>query len=191
MFSPTLISLFDIFFTDHCRQRNISSITLVSRTLYKDNQNFLSSFLHRGARKDSFSLSFTRFFLQERSIFTLPLFSNLSKFNPKVVYTLSFSVERHILNIFFFQGENEYGSIEQCDHQYLAHLQDLFMTYLGKDVVLFTNNDCASRKLECGTLPGMLSTLDFGGGYVNRSLASILPRGHSDKEDTKLANSAP
>lgn len=80
------------------------------------------------------------------------------------------------------QVENEYGSIEQCDHQYLAHLQDLFMTYLGKDVVLFTNNGCANRMLECGTLPGMLSTLDFGGGYVKHSLASILLRGYSVKK---------
>ena len=90
---------------------------------------------------------------------------------------------------FFFQVENEYGSIEQCDHQYLAHLQDLFMTYLDKDVVLFTNNGCANRMLECGTLPAMLSTLDFGGGYGKRSLASILLRGGSDKEGTKLTNS--
>lgn len=72
--------------------------------------------------------------------------------------------------------------MEQCDHQYMAHLQDLFMTYLGKDVVLFTNNGCTNRMLECGTLPGMLSTLDFGGGYVKHSLASILLRGRSDKE---------
>ena len=92
--------------------------------------------------------------------------------------------------VFFFQVENEYGSIEQCDHQYLAHLQDLFMTYLGKDVVLFTNNGCINRMLECGTLPGMLSTLDFGGGYAQRSLASILLRGDSDKQGTTLGNSA-
>jgi len=77
--------------------------------------------------------------------------------------------------------ENEYGSLQQCDHQYLSHLQDLFLTYLGKDVVLFTNNGCVNRMLECGTLPGMLSTLDFGGGYVKHSLASILLRGRSDK----------
>jgi len=83
---------------------------------------------------------------------------------------------------FLFQVENEYGSIQQCDHLYLAHLQDLFMTYLGKDVVLFTNNGCANRMLECGTLPGMLSTLDFGGGYAKHSLASVLLRGHSDEK---------
>ena len=64
------------------------------------------------------------------------------------------------------------------------------MTYLGKDVVLFTNNGCLNRMLECGTLPGMLSTLDFGGGYVKRSLARFLQRGQPDNEGTKLANSA-
>jgi len=36
--------------------------------------------------------------------------------------------------------------------------------------------------LECGTLPGMLSTLDFGGGYAKHSLASVLLRGHSDEK---------
>ena len=111
---------------------------------------------------------------------------------------MSSSAERHTRNMitpvfeirpFVFQVENEYGSIEQCDRQYLSHLQDLFITYLGKDVVLFTNNGCANRMLGCGTLPGMLSTLDFGGGYVKHSSASILLRGHSDTEGINLANS--
>ena len=65
----------------------------------------------------------------------------------------------------------------------MAHLQDLFVTHLGKDVVLFTNNGCSNRMLACGTLPGMLSTLDFGGGYAKRVLANIiLGRRRSFKE---------
>ena len=56
--------------------------------------------------------------------------------------------------------------MEQCDIQYMEHLQELFVKYLDKDVVLFTNNGCQNRMFKCGTLRGMLSTLDFGGGYV-------------------------
>jgi len=62
------------------------------------------------------------------------------------------------------QVENEYGSLEQCDLQYLNHVKNLFVKYLGNDVVLFTNNGCQNRMFRCGTLPGVLSTLDFGGG---------------------------
>ena len=56
--------------------------------------------------------------------------------------------------------------MEQCDHQYMAHLKDLFVKYLGNDVVLFTNNACKDRAFECGTLQGMLSTIDDGGGKI-------------------------
>ena len=48
----------------------------------------------------------------------------------------------------------------------MAHLKDLFAKYLGNDVVLFTNNGCADRMFECGTLQGMLSTVDAGGGKI-------------------------
>ena len=67
---------------------------------------------------------------------------------------------------FCLKVENEYGSLEQCDHQYMAHLKDLFVKYLGNDVVLFTNNGCADRMFECGTLQGVLSTVDAGGGKI-------------------------
>ena len=56
--------------------------------------------------------------------------------------------------------------MEQCDHQYMAHLKDLFVKYLGNDVVLFTNNGCTERMFECGTLQGILSTVDAGGGKI-------------------------
>ena len=57
--------------------------------------------------------------------------------------------------------------MKQCDVQYMAHLEELFVKYLGKGVVLFTNNGCQKRMFICGTLPGVLSTLDFGGGFLN------------------------
>ena len=57
--------------------------------------------------------------------------------------------------------------MEQCDHQYMAHLKDLFLKYLGNDVVLFTNNACKDSAFECGTLQGMLSTVDGGGGKIS------------------------
>ena len=48
----------------------------------------------------------------------------------------------------------------------MAHLKDLFVKYLGNDVVLFTNNACKDSAFECGTLQGMLSTVDGGGGKI-------------------------
>jgi hypothetical protein len=37
-----------------------------------------------------------------------------------------------------YQIENEYGSLTVCDTNYTIALRDLFVDYLGKDVVYFT-----------------------------------------------------
>ncbi|XP_068739243.1 beta-galactosidase-like [Montipora capricornis] len=63
------------------------------------------------------------------------------------------------------QVENEYGSYFTCDHQYMSHLQATFEKHLGKDVILFTTDGGFSEKLlECGSLPSLFTTIDFGAG---------------------------
>ena len=66
-----------------------------------------------------------------------------------------------------FQVENEYGMYITCDHVYMTHLTGTFRKYLGNDVVLTTVDPPYDRYLECGTLPELLATLDFGPGTGN------------------------
>ena len=83
--------------------------------------------------------------------------------------------------------------MEQCDHQYMAHLKDLFVKYLGNDVVLFTNNGCSDRMFECGTLQGMLSTVDAGGGKIciKRITKQSISSFRSDTASSHLTSSGP
>ena len=37
------------------------------------------------------------------------------------------------------QVENEYGLIEQCDHNYTSWLRDFVWSKVGRDVVLYTS----------------------------------------------------
>lgn len=62
------------------------------------------------------------------------------------------------------QVENEYGSYFTCDHQYMSHLQEVFEQHLGKDVILFTTDGANDKMLECGSLPSLFTTVDFGPG---------------------------
>lgn len=63
------------------------------------------------------------------------------------------------------QVENEYGIYPVCDHEYMKYLQDLFEKVLGKDeVILFTVNPAVDRVMECGTIPTLFNTVDFGPG---------------------------
>ena len=64
----------------------------------------------------------------------------------------------------FSQVENEYGSYFTCDHQYMSHLQEVFEQHLGKDVILFTTDGANDKMLECGSLPSLFTTVDFGPG---------------------------
>ncbi|XP_055604075.1 beta-galactosidase isoform X2 [Uranotaenia lowii] len=56
--------------------------------------------------------------------------------------------------------ENEYGSFAACDRNYLAFLKNLTESYVQNHAVLFTND--GPEQLQCGTIPGVLATLDFG-----------------------------
>lgn len=68
------------------------------------------------------------------------------------------------------QVENEYGSYYACDWDYMNHLRDLFRSYLGPEVVLFTTDGNADYFLKCGKVQGLYATVDFGpGSDVNQS----------------------
>ena len=49
----------------------------------------------------------------------------------------------------------------------MAHLQAVFEEHLGKDVILFTTDGFNDRMLECGSLPTLFTTVDFGAGELN------------------------
>lgn len=62
------------------------------------------------------------------------------------------------------QVENEYGSYFACDYNYLRHLTQLFRSYLGDEVVLFTTDGAGVGYLKCGSIQGLYATVDFGPG---------------------------
>ena len=64
--------------------------------------------------------------------------------------------------IITIQVENEYGSYYTCDKDYLKHLETLFRSILGPNVVLFTTDGAGDGYLKCGTIPSLYATVDFG-----------------------------
>ncbi|CAJ1052352.1 beta-galactosidase [Xyrichtys novacula] len=71
------------------------------------------------------------------------------------------------------QVENEYGSYFACDYNYMRHLSQLFRSYLGDDVVLFTTDGAGVGYLKCGSIQGLYATVDFGpGGNVTAAFAA-------------------
>jgi beta-galactosidase len=68
--------------------------------------------------------------------------------------------------IIMVQVENEFGAYFTCDHSYVKHLADLFLSILGSETVLFTTDQPHDYGLACGSLPPqVLPTLDFGVTY--------------------------
>lgn len=62
--------------------------------------------------------------------------------------------------IIMLQVENEYGSFFNiCDIAYKTFLRDLFRSYVGDDVVLFTVDGGTMRHLTCGFTPGLYPTV--------------------------------
>ena len=59
------------------------------------------------------------------------------------------------------QVENEYGSFG-CDHQYMGTMRDIIRSFLGPDVLLFTVDGASESNLRCGSVDGVLATVDFG-----------------------------
>ncbi|KAM8934026.1 beta-galactosidase-like [Pelodytes ibericus] len=79
-------------------------------------------------------------------------------------------------NIISVQVENEYGSFQACDYNYMRHLYNVFRLYLGDEVVLFTTDGNTEKELKCGTLQGMHATVDFGPGDNATKAFALLRR---------------
>lgn len=61
------------------------------------------------------------------------------------------------------QVENEYGGYYACDKKYLQLLKNIYDKNFGEDsVVLFTVDGYKDEELQCGTIPEVYKTVDFG-----------------------------
>ncbi|KAH7952777.1 hypothetical protein HPB49_001066 [Dermacentor silvarum] len=70
--------------------------------------------------------------------------------------------------IIMLQVENEYGFYKACDSSYMVHLRDLAWAHLGRDVVLFTADSSDDNMIKCGSVDGVLTTVNFGTGMEPR-----------------------
>lgn len=70
------------------------------------------------------------------------------------------------------QVENEYGSFPACDRKYTTNLRDYIRGYLGKEAVLFTTDGDGDGYLQCGKVPGVYATVDFGSGKFNERVTT-------------------
>jgi beta-galactosidase GanA len=74
--------------------------------------------------------------------------------------------------IILVQIENEYGYFKACDRRYMTHLLDLAKQHLGADTMFFTTDQNKESSVNCGSLPGIFATIDFGvGGDITGSFA--------------------
>lgn len=77
-------------------------------------------------------------------------------------------VKKHLYinggSIITVQVENEYGSFPACDRRYTTNLRDYIRHHLGKEAVLFTTDGDGDEYLQCGKVPGVYATVDFGSG---------------------------
>lgn len=68
-------------------------------------------------------------------------------------------------NIIMVQVENEYGSYNHCNKEYMKHLADFARLKLGHQTFLFTTDGPSTGFLRCGTIPDeVFVTVDFGVG---------------------------
>lgn len=65
-------------------------------------------------------------------------------------------------NIILVQVENEYGSYYACDSEYKLWIRDLFRSYVENKAVLFTIDGCGQSYFDCGVIPEVYATVDFG-----------------------------
>ncbi|ETN58685.1 beta-galactosidase [Anopheles darlingi] len=75
--------------------------------------------------------------------------------------------------------ENEYGSFSACDQQYMQFMKNITEHFVRDKAVMFTND--GPELLRCGSIPGILPTLDFGStndpNMFWRRLRKFLPKG--------------
>jgi beta-galactosidase len=70
-------------------------------------------------------------------------------------------VNVYILNV-FHQIENEYGSYEACDLDYMIRLRDIVRSIVGDAAVLYTTDGAGPSYLKCGKIESVYATVDFG-----------------------------
>jgi len=58
--------------------------------------------------------------------------------------------------------ENEYGSYYACDSNYKLWLRDLFKSYIENNALLYTIDICEQKNFDCGPIPEVYATVDFG-----------------------------
>lgn len=58
--------------------------------------------------------------------------------------------------------ENEYGSYYACDSEYKLWLRDLLKSYVENKAILFTIDGCGQSYFNCGYIPEVYATVDFG-----------------------------
>lgn len=78
--------------------------------------------------------------------------------------------------VIMVQLENEYGSFKpQCtdNGQYKAYLRETFRKALGPDVLLYTTDGCSDYFLQCGPIPEVFATCDFGAGEIEKAEANV------------------
>lgn len=64
--------------------------------------------------------------------------------------------------IIMVQVENEYGAFKLCNENYKTWLRDLTKNHTGENILLFTTDRPIDDELECGKIPGVFVTTDFG-----------------------------
>ncbi|XP_058468001.1 beta-galactosidase-like isoform X4 [Malaya genurostris] len=64
--------------------------------------------------------------------------------------------------IIMVQIENEYGAFGKCDKMYLQMLKNETEIYTKEKAVLFTVDRPYEKEIECGQIPGVFITTDFG-----------------------------
>ncbi|XP_043479664.1 beta-galactosidase-like isoform X2 [Leptopilina heterotoma] len=64
--------------------------------------------------------------------------------------------------IIMVQIENEYGTFNACDFQYKNALREIFFKHVESNAVLFTTDGLQETMLQCGIIPGVFATIDFG-----------------------------
>lgn len=60
--------------------------------------------------------------------------------------------------------ENEYGSFNACDAEYLNILKNVFHDKIQDKALLYTTDGASVSLLRCGAIPGVYATVDFGSG---------------------------
>ncbi|XP_032676709.1 beta-galactosidase isoform X2 [Odontomachus brunneus] len=83
--------------------------------------------------------------------------------------------------IIMVQVENEYGSFNACDKEYLDILKNIFLDKIQNKALLYTTDGTSESMLRCGSIPGVYATVDFGSDInvtkAFESMRAIQPQG--------------